>query len=135
MSCLDKETMELPTQAGNKCHLAPPKTQWSTSPTLTILAPTPGLCWGRRVMAEYAGLSLPGLLLPGSTGEGGEPSAENPSWGDREAAGGTALGWDAKPQVFAPLSFIQNTHVKGEAMVSRMSKGDHTALNPKREHF
>ena len=51
MSCLDKNTMELPTQAGNKCHLAPPKTQWSTSPALTLLVPMPGLCWGWRVMA------------------------------------------------------------------------------------
>lgn len=71
--------------------------------------------------------------LPGPTG--GRWAAENPSWGDREAAGGTALGWDAKPQACAPLSFIQNTHVKGEATVSKMSKGGHTALNPKREHF
>ena len=55
MSCLDK-TMELPTQAGNKCHLAPPKTQWSTSPALLPCL----VSAGDGGWQQHAGLSLPG---------------------------------------------------------------------------
>ena len=41
----------------------------------------------------------------------------------------------SKPRACAPLSFIQNTHIKDKAAGLRISKGGHTALNPKHEHF